>query len=139
MIDLALQKHDQVLVRMLPGNHDQDAALALTVALSVFYSANKRVVVDDDRELHWFMRFGKVLLGATHGHTMKPDRMAMMMATDRAEDWGLTLFKHFFFGHIHHESDEGDRPGALRGFSTIASRTRMLTVADIDPAKRSRL
>ncbi|TDT94560.1 hypothetical protein DFO45_2310 [Azorhizobium sp. AG788] len=49
-------------------------------------------------------RLGRVLLGATHGHTMKPDRMAMMLAADRPEDWGATLFRHVFFGHIHHET-----------------------------------
>jgi hypothetical protein len=45
-----------------------------------------------------------VLLGATHGHTMKPDRMAMMLADDRAKDWGEADHRHFFFGHVHHES-----------------------------------
>ena len=122
MIELAAAKHDRVHVRFLPGNHDPDATVALTVALSVFYAGNPRITVDDDPGLHFYHRFGSVLLGATHGHTMKPDRMAMMLATDRREDWGATEHKHMFFGHIHHESSREVGPVRVESFNTIAAK-----------------
>jgi hypothetical protein len=77
VIELALQKHERVLVRNLPGNHDPHASVALTVALAAFYANNPRVTIDDDPSDHFFMRFGATLIGATHGHRMKPDRMAI--------------------------------------------------------------
>ena len=104
IVDLAARKHANVEVVFLPGNHDPDAAITLTVALSMFYSKHPGVKVFDAPTIAWFRRFGQVLIGATHGHTMRPERMAMMMATDRAEDWGKSSFRHFFFGHVHHES-----------------------------------
>lgn len=122
IIELAAQKHERVTVRILPGNHDPDAASTLAVALRVFYAANPRIEVDSDPSLHWFYRFGQVLFGATHGHTMKPDRMAMMLATDRAADWGTTEHKHFFFGHIHHESAKEVGPVRVESFNTIAAK-----------------
>lgn len=122
LIELAAQKHSRVVVRFVPGNHDPDATFALTVALSVFYASNPRVVIDDTPSLVWYHRFGKVLLGATHGHTMKPERMAMMLATDRQVDWGETAHKSFFFGHIHHETAKEIGPVRVESFSTIASK-----------------
>lgn len=71
---------------------------------------------------HWFRRFGKCLLGATHGHTMKPQQMAMMLATDRARDWGETDHRHMFFGHIHHETAKECGPVRVESFSSPASK-----------------
>lgn len=120
MIERALQKHESVLVRMLPGNHDPNSSDALTVALRLFYSRNPRVTVLMSKNEIFYHRFGKTLIGATHGHKMKPERMAMAMATDCPEDWGCTLHKVFFFGHIHHETVK--EVGAVRceSFNTIA-------------------
>ncbi|MGE8128499.1 hypothetical protein ACQKQD_16110 [Methylobacterium sp. NPDC080182] len=71
---------------------------------------------------HWFRRFGKCLLGATHGHTMKPQQMAMMLATDRARDWGETDHRHMFFGHIHHETAKECGPVRVESFSSPAGK-----------------
>jgi hypothetical protein len=122
MIEMALQRHEIVRFRALPGNHDPDAAIALTVALSVFYEDHPRVIIDDNPSLIFYHRFGKVLLGASHGHTMKPDRMAMAMASDCPEDWGMTIWKAFFFGHIHHESAKEIGPVRVESFNTIAAK-----------------
>lgn len=122
LIDLALTKHQVVRVKILPGNHDPDAAVALSVALSIFYESHERVIIDDSPSLIFYYRFGKVLLGATHGHTMKPDRMAMAMATDCPVEWGLTIFKHVFFGHIHHESAKEIGPVRVESLNTIAAK-----------------
>jgi predicted phosphodiesterase len=122
MVELVAQKHEEVEVVFIPGNHDEDAAVCLRVALSLFYSKNQRVSVYNEPGLHWYRRFGKVLLGATHGHTMKPSQMAMMLACDRAKDWGETDFRHFFFGHIHHESAREVGPVRVESFNTPAPR-----------------
>ncbi len=122
MVNLLLEKHDIVEVVMLPGNHDEDAATTLRVALSLFYRSNPRIEVYSEPGLAWYSRFGQTLLGAHHGHTMKPVQMAMMLATDRAVDWGQTLFRHFFFGHIHHETANEIGPVRVESFQTPASR-----------------
>jgi hypothetical protein len=109
---LVAAKHELVDVRWLPGNHDPDAAIALTVAMSLFFRNDSRINVIEDPGLHWYHRHGEVLLGATHGHTMRPEAMALMLAADRPQDWGMSKFRHFFFGHIHHESAK--EVGAVR-------------------------
>ena len=122
MVDILARKHAEVEIVMLPGNHDPDAAVCLTVALALFYGGNPRVTVHQEPGLHWYRRHGKVLLGATHGHTMKPEKMAMMLASDRPEDWGQTRFRHLFFGHVHHESAKEVGPVRVESFSTPAAR-----------------
>lgn len=122
IVDIIARKHQQVEAVFLPGNHDPDAAISLTVALALFYSASPRIQVHQEPGLVWYRRFGSVLLGATHGHTMKPDRMAMMLAADRPEEWGQTKHRHFFFGHIHHESALEVGPVRVESFSAPAAR-----------------
>lgn len=122
IVDIVARKHADVEVVFLPGNHDPDAAMSLTVALSLFYSNTPHIHIHDGPGIAWFRRFGSVLLGATHGHTMKPDRMAMMMAADRAEDWGKTKHRHMMFGHIHHASVLEVGPVLVESFQSPAAK-----------------
>lgn len=121
-IDLALQKHGHVTVRNLPGNHDPHASIALTVALAEFYSDEPRVTIDMDPSDFFYYRFGETLIGATHGHKMKPDRMAMNMAVTRREDWGATKYHYFYFGHIHHETVKEVGDVRCESFQTLAAK-----------------
>lgn len=115
-------RHERVEVAFLPGNHDEDAAVTLAVALDILFEGHERITVAPGKGIHWFRRFGRCLLGASHGHTMKPDRMAMMLATDRARDWGETDHRHFFFGHIHHETAKEVGPVRVESFSSPAAK-----------------
>jgi metallophosphoesterase superfamily enzyme len=116
------EKHESVEVAILPGNHDEDAAKTLAVALDIHFEGHDRLTVYGSHSEHWFRRFGQCLLGATHGHRMKPDRMAMMMATDRAADWGQTKFRHLLYGHVHHESAKEVGPVRVESFSAPAAK-----------------
>lgn len=121
-IEMALQKHERVIVRNIPGNHDPHASVALTVALAAFYQSNPRVQVDDDPSDFFFYRFGETLIGANHGHKMKPADMAMCMAVRRREDWGATKFHYFYFGHIHHETVKEVGDVRCESFQTLAAK-----------------
>lgn len=102
IVKLVAAKHRTVEVKILPGNHDEDAAVTLTVAMSLFFSGNERISVNMKPGTAWYRRHGKCLIGAHHGHTMKPEMMAMAMAVDCASDWGQTTFRSYYSGHIHH-------------------------------------
>lgn len=106
MIDMALAKHETVIVKNLRGNHDPESAGWLNIALGMFYENNPRVQIDakDGNNDIFLHLFGKNYIGATHGHTMKPERMAMVMADDRPDYWGASEHRWMIFGHVHHES-----------------------------------
>jgi hypothetical protein len=101
MIDQALTKHESVLVRVLPGNHDDHSAIAVALALSMFYNNNPRVTVDADPGRFWWWSWGSVFLGATHGDRAKMRDLPLIMATRNAEAWGRSKFRHIYTGHIH--------------------------------------
>lgn len=125
MIDcimLALRKHARVIVVNIPGNHDPHASRALTIALAAHFRNNPRVKIVVDPSEFYFLRFGATLIGANHGHKMKPDKMAMTMAVMRREDWGKTRFHVFYFGHIHHETLKEIGDVRVESFRTIAAK-----------------
>lgn len=101
-IDCALLRHDDIIVRVLPGNHDPQSAIALALYLKAFYREEPRVRVDADPGLFWFFRWGKCFLAATHGHAAKVEDMPGIMASRRAQDWGETEFRYAFGAHLHH-------------------------------------
>lgn len=103
IIEMALANHDEVDVRVLQGNHDNRAAIAVSLALYFAYRDNSRVLVDNSPSYHWYKRYGKVFLSATHGDKTKMDAMPLLMAVDRPEDWAASTRRRVFTGHIHHE------------------------------------
>jgi predicted phosphodiesterase len=122
VIELALARHQHVLVRNIPGNHDPHASIALTIALKAFYHNNRRVTIDDDPSDWFFHRFGSTLIGATHGHNVKPERMAMTMASRQRVAWGATRYHWMLFGHIHHETAKEVGDVRCESFQTLAAK-----------------
>jgi len=123
-IDLAKQRHQRVLVRNIPGNHDPYATLALAVALGAFYRNDPRVTVDTSPSPFFKWRFGRVLVTAAHGDMVKPSEMPGMVASRWPQDWGETDYRYAYFGHVHHKSvGGGEKQGLIwETFQTLAAR-----------------
>lgn len=121
-IELALAKHGCVEVRNLPGNHDPYATIALNSAIRMAFRDNPRVHVSRDPSPFYFWRFGKVLVGATHGDMIKHTDMPQVMAAYAARDWGETEHRYVYLGHVHHKSiGGGEKFGAIwETFRTLA-------------------
>jgi len=116
-----LEKHSRVVVRFVSGNHDPQAVWALAFTIAAYFDNEPRVEVDLSPARHWFYRFGKVLIGATHGDQSKAEHLLGVMACDRAEDWGQTKHRHWYCGHVHHSSVK-EFPGVtVETFRTLAA------------------
>lgn len=121
-IESALLKHKSVHVINVVGNHDDTGAMFLSVCLANLYEKEKRVTIDTSPSAFQYFRFGLTLVGTHHGHSCKPDRLPGVMATDRAEDWGQTLYRYWWVGHVHHQSLK-DYPGVtVETFRTLAAK-----------------
>lgn len=110
-IDVHLERHNEVLARILPGNHDEHSSVAIAYYLHAYYRNEPRVTVDLDPSLFFWHRFDNVMIGATHGHTVALKEMPMIMANRRPEDWGATRHRYVHGFHIHHKTQyafEGD-------------------------------
>ena len=121
-VELALTRHCHVTVRNLPGNHDTHSAVAVTMALWAWFRNNPRVTVDDSPSYFWWWRWGTVLLGATHGDSVKMQDIPLIMAASRAEDWGQTKHRVALTGHIHHKSAIETGGVIFESFQSTAAR-----------------
>lgn len=120
MIDQALKKHAQVLVRILPGNHDDQSAIAVSLALAMRYSRHPRVTVDDDPSRFWWYSFGNSLIGATHGDMAKMADLPLLMASRNPEAWGKAKFRSILTGHIHTQTAIEKGGVVVESFQTTA-------------------
>lgn len=112
-IDMALGKHRNVLVRVLKGNHDEYSSIAIVQGLKAWYRNEPRVTIDSTPDLFWWFRWGKVLLGSTHGHAATVERMPLLMAVRCAEWWGATVFRYVHMFHVHHKTKRTFEEGAV--------------------------
>jgi hypothetical protein len=121
-ISLALQKHQKVTVWLIGGNHDPHSSFAIAMCLNAFYENEPRVVIDLSPSAFRYMKFGQVMIGSHHGHGIRFEQLPGIMATDRSREWGDTLHRYWYVGHIHHISRK-EFPGAVcESFRTMASR-----------------
>ena len=102
-IDRLLEKHENVIVRNNPGNHDPHQAAMLNIAVGARYHNEPRVFVDPSPSSFYFFRFGKVLIGSTHGDGAKLADLPLIMANDAPEDWAKAEHRVWHCGHFHHD------------------------------------
>lgn len=121
-IDLALKKHEKVIVKNIPGNHDTHAYVALVMGVAAFYNKDPRVEVDLDPSDFYYKLWGNTFIGANHGHKLKPVDMALNMATRRPHEWGSSLYRWCLFGHIHHETVKEVAGVRCESFQTLAAK-----------------
>ena len=122
LIEMALQKHERVIYRGLPGNHDPEVAQMLSIALALFFENNPRIEIDDDPSDFWFYQHGLCMLAANHGHRLKPDKLPGVMAAYKPKMWGSTEYRYGFSGHIHHETSGEENGARWETLRTIAAR-----------------
>ncbi|MED5549884.1 MAG: hypothetical protein VX529_11055 [Pseudomonadota bacterium] len=122
MIDRALDRAEEVEYVGLEGNHDPEASAALCAYVYAWYRNEPRVTCQLRPHVFWYLRYGKNLLGAHHGHGCKPADLPGVMAVDRREDWGEAEHCHWLIGHFHHKQLLGkEYNGAtVEGFNTLA-------------------
>jgi len=121
-IETALTKHARVRVINEIGNHDERTSIMLSLALLEFYSNDDRVTVDESPSPFHYYRFGKNLIGVTHGNRVKAADLPGVMAADRAEDWGATEFRRWITGHVHHDQTKEYRGCIVETFRTLAAK-----------------
>jgi hypothetical protein len=104
IVDAALEKHEHVTIRNLPGNHDPQVAAGLAMWLRAVYEREPRVTVADAYASYQFDRFGCCLFGWAHGDGAKSEALPLLMANAEREAWGATTEHVWHTGHVHHLS-----------------------------------
>lgn len=105
-----LEKHANVIVRNNRGNHDPHQAYMLSLALDALFSNDPRVHVEMTPSSFYYYRFGKTLIGSTHGDGAKLADLPLIMASDSPHDWAAATWRVWHCGHFHHDQLK-DHPG----------------------------
>lgn len=117
-----LAKHRRVRLWFMPGNHDPDASRALAMCLALYFEDEPRLIADVSPTLYRCIRFGKVLIGAHHGHGAKQGDLPLLMAVDNPADWGASSVRYIYQGHIHHDSVKEVQGVRVESIRTLAAK-----------------
>jgi hypothetical protein len=101
MIEASLRRHKSIHVIVEIGNHDLSSSIFLMECLNNIYENEPRVTIDTSPSHYHYFTFGKCLIGTHHGHGSKMDKLPLIMATDRPDEWGGAKYRAWWTGHIH--------------------------------------
>lgn len=87
------------------SNHDRLNSYWMGKILEAYFINHPGVSVDIDRNPRKYYRFGQTLIGLEHGDKIKPDRLALIMATEAKADWARTTFREWLTGHWHRKQN----------------------------------
>lgn len=96
-----LQEVAPVTVKMVPGNHDEDASFKLGEVLWAWYRNCPNVEIDNQPRLRKFFEYGPALVMLTHGKEEKLQSLPLVMANEAPEAWGRTRHHEVHIGHFH--------------------------------------
>jgi hypothetical protein len=90
-----------VKVLVVPGNHDMQRLWYLGTVLGAYFHTHPSVTIDYSCQPRKYVVYGKNLIGFCHGHAEKHDKLPMLMAVERPQDWAAARFREWHLGHFH--------------------------------------
>ena len=96
-----LEKHEEVIVFNVRGNHDPDVSLLINELLKGFYETDKRVTVVDNYNKFLWKKWGQNLIILHHGDKINQERLYESITTNLAKEWGETSYRVCWTGHLH--------------------------------------
>jgi len=119
LVDSALRSHSRVRIINEIGNHDDQSAIMLSIALDRHYSLEPRVEVDLSPARYHYHRFGRCVIGTTH-YPQKAADLESIMAHDCRAEWSETEHRYWYVGHVHHTTKKERRNCVVESFRTLA-------------------
>ena len=102
IINMLLQKHQQVHILMLDANHDPVSQIWLREWLAVTYENEPRITVDTSPNPYNAYEFGNTALFFHHGHKKRITDVSTVFASQFREMFGRTKYAYAHTGHLHH-------------------------------------
>lgn len=90
-----------VWVSYIPGNHDRLMSLCLAMMLRERFHKCHGIHVDCAPTARKYHRYGKILIGMTHGNEEKHAELPLIMATERPAEWAESSVREWHVGHHH--------------------------------------
>lgn len=122
VIDLALTKHQKVVVLLAEGNHDMASSIWLRVMFRALYENEPRVEVIDSELPFYAWQHGRTMLAFHHGHLKKNNDLPLLFAAQFPQVWGSTVKRYAHVGHRHHVEEKEHSGMKVVQHATLAAR-----------------
>lgn len=122
VVDMALARHEKVVVLMAEGNHDLASSVWLRIMFRTLYENEPRVEVIDSEMPYYVYQHGKTMLAFHHGHLKKNDQLPILFASQFATMWGATTKRYAHCGHRHHTEEKEHSGITVIQHPTLAAR-----------------
>lgn len=121
IVDKALSKFNYVDVIINQGNHSRTNDIWMGELLNVAYGHTGRVHVLDNSSVFIGYKMGRTLVVTHHSDKCKPAALPEVVANDFWQDWGETVYRYVYIGHIHHSMKLKESGGCtVESFNTLA-------------------
>lgn len=122
VVNMALSRHEQVIVLMAEGNHDLASSVWLRAMFAALYENEPRVQVIDSALPYYVYQHGKTMIAWHHGHLSKNDQLPLLFASQFPKIWGETVKRVVHCGHRHHVEIKEHSGMTVYQHSTLAQR-----------------
>jgi len=102
VIDRLLEVADVHFVHN-PSNHDWQFGTLLADVIQTYYRNCSSITFDCDLQHRKYYKYGKNLIGTTHGDGAKNDLLPLLMATEQPNMWSETKHRYVYTHHVHHK------------------------------------
>lgn len=92
-----------VHVQYDPSNHDYITGFFLAETINAWFRNSKNVTFNTSPAHRKYYKYGKNLIGTTHGDGAKEIDLPLLMAQEASLDWGLCKHRYIYTHHIHHK------------------------------------
>jgi hypothetical protein len=107
------------------GNHSRTNDFWAAELVRAVYEGNERIHVLNNESVFIPYRMGNTFVMVHHSDKCKPARLAQVMATDFAKDWGETEHRYIDIGHVHSHMVSKEHPGVfIESFNNLAPNDR---------------
>ena len=100
-----LTRFAPVHIIVVPGNHDWQRMFMLGEMVEGWFHNNENVTIDNGFKPRKYYKYGKCLIGFTHGNNEKVGDLPLIMAQEQSMNWQDTKYREFHLGHLHHKRE----------------------------------
>jgi hypothetical protein len=112
-------RHEQVIIMLAQGNHDEVTSQALSHALGVMYRDSDRITVVDNTNPFMYHKHGRNLLGITHGNIKGINNLPAIMEKDNFGNMYDVKNKYWYIGHRHQRELRSFPGGYIETFPSM--------------------
>ncbi len=86
-----------------PSNHDFISGFMLADSIYCWFRNHNNITFNVTNSHIKYYKYGKNLIGSSHGDGAKMADMPLLMANDAPMLWAETFYRYFYLHHIHHK------------------------------------